>query len=188
MKPAPGDYYSFDPFNLIVYVTDQTLGISDISLNKGIYGGNGEIIISSDRSQIIKIFNLSGQKVTSVAVQAHWYHVSLKRRHEGRFVAYEEMLNDEPRLVELLVSQDESMVIQDVQVVTPAWMNKGSGWKMEKLKSLSMGFNEGRSADLRLRRCGRSLSSSIRTSLARASLSRTGIGSTIRRHDPARPG
>ncbi len=61
-------YYLFDPFNLIVYVTDQTLGISDISLNKGIYGGNGEIIISSDRSQIIKIFNLSGQKV-SLGVQ-----------------------------------------------------------------------------------------------------------------------
>lgn len=77
----------------------------------------------------------------SRSLATHWYHVSLKRRHEGRFVAYEEMLNDEPRLVELLVSQDESMVIQDVQVVTPAWMNKGSGWKMEKLKSLSMGFN-----------------------------------------------
>ncbi|VVM68503.1 hypothetical protein PS624_01680 [Pseudomonas fluorescens] len=77
----------------------------------------------------------------SRSLVTHWYHVSLKRRHEGRFVAYEEMLNDEPRLVELLVSQDASMVIQDVQVVTPAWMNKGSGWKMEKLKSLSMGFN-----------------------------------------------
>ncbi|MCF8977963.1 MULTISPECIES: hypothetical protein [Pseudomonas syringae group] len=78
----------------------------------------------------------------SRSLVTHWYHVSLKRRHEGRFVAYEEMLNDEPRLVELLVSQDESMVIQDVQVVTPAWMNKGSGWKMEMLKSLSMGFNQ----------------------------------------------
>lgn len=78
----------------------------------------------------------------SRSLVTHWYHVSLKRRHEGRFVAYEEMLNDEPRLVELLVSQDESMFIQDVQVVTPAWMNKGSGLKMEKLKSLSMGFNQ----------------------------------------------
>ena len=77
----------------------------------------------------------------SRSLASHWYHVSLKRRHEGRFVAYEEMLNDEPRLVELLVSQDESVVIQDVQVVTPAWMNRGSGWKMEKLKLLSMGFN-----------------------------------------------
>ncbi len=72
----------------------------------------------------------------------HWYHVSLKRRHEGRFVAYEEMLNDEPRLVELLVSQGESMVVQEVQVVTPGWMNKDSCWKMEKLTSLSMGFNQ----------------------------------------------
>lgn len=65
-----GSYYSFEPFNLVVYVAGQPSGISTISLNKGIYGGNGEIIISSDRSQTVKIFNLSGQKVTSVAVQA----------------------------------------------------------------------------------------------------------------------
>ena len=65
-----GGYYSLKPFNLVVYVAGQPSGISTISLNKGIYGGNGEIIISSDRSQTVKIFNLSGQKVTSVAVQA----------------------------------------------------------------------------------------------------------------------
>ena len=78
----------------------------------------------------------------SRSLATHWYHVSLKRRHDDRFVAYEEMVSDEPRLVELLISQDESMVIQEVQVVTPAWMNKGSSWKMEKLTSLSMGFNQ----------------------------------------------
>jgi hypothetical protein len=77
----------------------------------------------------------------SRSLATHWYHVSLKRRHEDRFVAYEEMLNDEPRLVELLISQDEGLVVQDVQVVTPSWMNKGPSWKMEKLTSLSMGFN-----------------------------------------------
>lgn len=65
-----GGYYLFEPFKLVVYVAGQPSGISTISLNKGIYGGNGEIIISSDRSQTVKIFNLSGQKVTSVAVQA----------------------------------------------------------------------------------------------------------------------
>lgn len=65
-----GSYYPLKPFNLVVYVAGQPSGISTISLNKGIYGGNGEIIISSDRSQTVKIFNLSGQKVTSVAVQA----------------------------------------------------------------------------------------------------------------------
>lgn len=78
----------------------------------------------------------------SRSLVTHWYHVSLKRRHEGRFVAYEEMLNDEPRLLELLLCQDESMVVQEVQVVTPGWMNKGLSWKMEKLTSLSMGFNQ----------------------------------------------
>jgi hypothetical protein len=57
-------------------------------------------------------------------------------------VAYEEMLNDEPRLVELLISQSESVVVQEVQVVTPGWMNKGTSWRMEKLTSLSMGFNQ----------------------------------------------
>ena len=78
----------------------------------------------------------------SRSLATHWYHVSLKRRHAERFMAYEEMVSDEPRLVELLISQDESMVIKEVQVVTPAWMNKGSSWKMEKLTSLSMGFNQ----------------------------------------------
>jgi hypothetical protein len=78
----------------------------------------------------------------SRSLVTHWYHVSLKRKHEGRFMAFEEMINDEPRLVELLVSQDESLVVQEVQVVTPPWMNKSSSWKMEKLTSLSMGFNQ----------------------------------------------
>ena len=78
----------------------------------------------------------------SRSLATHWYHVSLKRRHDERFMAYEVMVSDEPRLVELLISQDESMVIKEVQVVTPAWMNKGSSWKMEKLTSLSMGFNQ----------------------------------------------
>ena len=78
----------------------------------------------------------------SRSLATHWYHVSLKRRNEGRFRAYEEMVSDEPRLVELLIAQDENLVVQDVQVVTPGWMNEGSGWKMDRLTSLSMGFNQ----------------------------------------------
>jgi hypothetical protein len=77
----------------------------------------------------------------SRALSTHWYHVSVQRLHEGQFRNYEEMLNDEPRLVELLMSQDESLVVQEVQVVTPGWMNNGVGWKMEKLISLSMGIS-----------------------------------------------
>lgn len=76
------------------------------------------------------------------ALATHWYHVSVQRHHEGQFRNYEEMLNDETRLVELLLAQDEGLVVQEVQAVTPAWMNKGDGWKMEKLTSLSMGFSQ----------------------------------------------
>lgn len=77
----------------------------------------------------------------SRALATHWYHVSVQRLHEGQFRSYEEMLNDETRLVELLVAQDETLVVQEVQAVTPGWMNNGDGWKMEKLVSLSMGFS-----------------------------------------------
>lgn len=78
----------------------------------------------------------------SRALATHWYHVSVQRLHEGQFRNYEEMINDEMRLVELLVAQDESLVVQEVQVVTPSWMNKEGGWKMEKLTSLSIGHNQ----------------------------------------------
>lgn len=78
----------------------------------------------------------------SRALASHWFHVSVKRFHDGRFVAYEEMVNDEPRLVELLVAQDEELVVQEVQVVSPSWMNQGSGWRMEKLELLSMGYTQ----------------------------------------------
>lgn len=78
----------------------------------------------------------------SRALATHWYHVSVQRFHEGQFRNYEEMLNDEMRLVELLTAQDESLVVQEVQAVTPSWMNKDGGWKMEKLTSLSMGHNQ----------------------------------------------
>lgn len=86
--------------------------------------------------------NLAHFHAVSRSLATHWYHVSLKRRNEGRFRAYEEMVSDEPRLVELLIAQDENLVVQDVQVVTPGWMNKGSGWRMEQLTSLSMGFSQ----------------------------------------------
>lgn len=32
--------------------------------------------------------------------------------------------------------------MQEVQTVTPSWMNKDGSWKMEKLTSLSMGHNQ----------------------------------------------
>ncbi|MBC3197458.1 hypothetical protein [Pseudomonas poae] len=101
-------------------------------------------ISMQDQSGPVGMFGdgLAHFHAVSRSLASHWYHVSLKRRHEGRLVAYEEMLNDEPRLVELLISQSESVIVQDVQVVTPGWMNKGTSWRMEMLTSLSMGFNQ----------------------------------------------
>lgn len=79
----------------------------------------------------------------SRALATHWYHVSVQRLQEGQIRNYEEMLNDEVRLVELLVAQGESLTVKEVQVVTPTWMNKSTGWKMEKLTSVCMGFSHG---------------------------------------------
>ena len=78
----------------------------------------------------------------SRGLATHWYHASIKRRHEDRFFPYEEFLNDEPRLVQLLRSQGEDLIVDEVQVVTPKRMNKRTGWRMEKLKVLSMGFDK----------------------------------------------
>ncbi|MDO7908952.1 hypothetical protein Q6A49_00120 [Pseudomonas sp. 22-AL-CL-001] len=78
----------------------------------------------------------------SRALATHWYHVSVQRLEDGQFRNCVEMPNDEARLVELLLDQDESLVVRGVQAVTPGWMNKGDDWKMEKLLSLSMGFSQ----------------------------------------------
>lgn len=78
----------------------------------------------------------------SRALGTHWYHVCVRRLEDGQFRNHTEMLNDEARLVELLLAQDQSLVVLEVQVVTPGWMNKCDGWKMENLTSLSMGFNQ----------------------------------------------
>jgi hypothetical protein len=77
----------------------------------------------------------------SRALGTHWYHVCVQRLEDGQFRNHTEMLNDEARLVELLLAQDESLVVREVQAVTPGWMN-GDSWKMEKLMSLSMGFSQ----------------------------------------------
>ena len=78
----------------------------------------------------------------SRALATHWYHASVQRFDDGQFRNHTEMPNDEARLVELLLAQDQSLIVREVQVVTPGWMNKGGGWKMENLTSLSMGFNK----------------------------------------------
>ncbi|HDS1060530.1 TPA: hypothetical protein QDZ50_003893 [Pseudomonas putida] len=77
----------------------------------------------------------------SRSLSTHWYHLSVKRLVEGRFIRSEEMLNDEPRLHELLKAQNDEFVVEDVQVVTPGRLNGSERWRMERLTSVSLGFD-----------------------------------------------
>lgn len=72
----------------------------------------------------------------------HWYHVSVQEFHEGRLITFVHMINDEVRLNDLLTNQSQELIVTDVQVVTPPWMNKCENWKMEKLASVSVGFDK----------------------------------------------
>ena len=72
----------------------------------------------------------------------HWYHVCIQQRHEGRFISQVEMLNDEAKLAELISAQSEDLVIIELQAVTPSWMNKTTNWQMEKLVSVSVGYDK----------------------------------------------
>lgn len=77
----------------------------------------------------------------SRSLATRWYHVSIKQRYEDRFVSQVEMLNDETKLVELISAQSDDLVIDELQVVTPPWINKGKSWRMEKLTSVSVGYD-----------------------------------------------
>lgn len=78
----------------------------------------------------------------SRGIAIHWYHVSVKQRHEGRFISQVEMLNDETMLGELISAQCEDLVITELQAVTPPWMNKSGRWQMEKLVKVSIGYDK----------------------------------------------
>lgn len=78
----------------------------------------------------------------SRVLKTHWYHVSVKERHEGHFTAMVEILNDETKLHELLLAQSEDFVVTEVQVVTPPWMNKSASWQMENLTAVSVGYDK----------------------------------------------
>lgn len=78
----------------------------------------------------------------SRSLATHWYHVSIKQRHEDRFVSQVEMLNDETKLFELITAQGEDFVLDELQVVSPSWINKSGGWRMERLTSVSVGYDK----------------------------------------------
>jgi hypothetical protein len=52
------------------------------------------------------------------------------------------MLNDETKLFELISAQGPDLVIDELQVVTPPWINKSGSWRMERLISVSVGYDK----------------------------------------------
>lgn len=77
----------------------------------------------------------------SRALNMHWYHLSVKERHDGRFISMTEMLNDETRLLEVLKLQNEDFVITEIQGLIPPWMTGSKSWRLEILNAVSIGYD-----------------------------------------------
>eukprot|EP01133_Synstelium_polycarpum_P012278 gene12279-14391_t len=58
---------------------------------------------------------------------------------KGRAHEFELMVNDEPKLQQVLQSQDDEVFVKEIQIVTPANMNGGDAWRMEKVESVALG-------------------------------------------------
>lgn len=66
-----GGWYNFDEVDQFVYVAGTPSGISSITTSgTSVHGGNGEILISSDKTQTMSVYSLSGQMVKQANVKA----------------------------------------------------------------------------------------------------------------------
>lgn len=66
-----GGWYNLDEVDQFVYVAGTPSGISSITTSgTSVHGGNGEILISSDKAQTMSIYSLSGQMVKQANVKA----------------------------------------------------------------------------------------------------------------------
>jgi hypothetical protein len=72
-------------------------------------------------------------------LRKHWFHLTVKMILKGRAQEFELMVNDEPKLQQVLQSQDDEVFVKEIQIVTPANMNGGDAWRMEKVDSLALG-------------------------------------------------
>lgn len=66
-----GGWYNFDEVDQFVYVAGAPSDISSITTSgTSVSGGNGEILISSDKTQTMSVYSLSGQMVKQANVKA----------------------------------------------------------------------------------------------------------------------
>lgn len=74
-------------------------------------------------------------------LRTHWYHLTIRLTDQGRSTEFVDMIEGEHRLQSMLVTQSAEREVTDVQVMTPAWMNKGAGWDMERVTKVSLGYD-----------------------------------------------
>ena len=68
-----------------------------------------------------------------------WYHLTLCIENEGRLSECALMIDDTHQLQKMLVSQGADLAITEIMAVTPSWMNKSGGWRMERLTRVTVG-------------------------------------------------
>lgn len=100
--------------------------------------------LETDQAGITGMFGdgLAHWHAVSRVLGSHWYHVTIEITCEGNPTEVVLLINDERRLQAAYNYQDDEALITDVQVVTPAYMNGGKGWRMEPLKRVSLGENQ----------------------------------------------
>lgn len=75
-------------------------------------------------------------------LRTHWYHLTVRVSEQGRSTELAHMIEGEHRLQNMLVTQGDEQELVDVQVMTPAWMNRRVGWDMERVTKVTIG-NDG---------------------------------------------
>lgn len=64
-------YFSMGAVEMMVYVAGKATGVSSVpSASSYVRGAKGEIIVLSDKTKLLPVYNLNGQKVTDVKVVA----------------------------------------------------------------------------------------------------------------------
>ncbi|MGP5355910.1 hypothetical protein [Pseudomonas helleri] len=74
-------------------------------------------------------------------LRTHWYHLTVRVSEQGRSTELAHMIEGEHRLQNMLVNQSDEQELVDVQVMTPAWMNKRAGWDMERVTKVTLGYD-----------------------------------------------
>ncbi|WP_193452584.1 hypothetical protein [Pseudomonas nitroreducens] len=74
--------------------------------------------------------------VVEQSLHGPWFYVSVLEGHPGQTLCTMLMVQEVPVLEALLAQQSETMKIENVQLVTPSYLNNTNSWRMEVLSEL----------------------------------------------------